>query len=130
MPSNVLVSGAGSSGVNGTYTYRGEENGKPYYNLVGASSSIDSSSISWDGLNNWVIFNAESNVPYEANENVEFPWLVATWLVNDEEPAPIVTEVPVLSQPTFGLPTDVVALITSRFGTVANYLRLRNLGQI
>ena len=33
-------------------------------------------------------------------------------------------------QNTFGLPADVVALITSRFGTVANYLRLRNQGQI
>jgi len=32
--------------------------------------------------------------------------------------------------PTFGLPADVVALIESRFGTVANYLRLRNQGQI
>lgn len=34
------------------------------------------------------------------------------------------------SQPTFGLPADVVALITSRFGTVANFLRLRNQGQV
>lgn len=34
------------------------------------------------------------------------------------------------SNPTFGLPADVVALIESRFGTVANYLRLRNQGQI
>jgi hypothetical protein len=33
-------------------------------------------------------------------------------------------------QPTFGLPADVVALIESKFGTVANYLRLRNQGQI
>jgi len=34
------------------------------------------------------------------------------------------------AQNTFGLPADVVALITSRFGTVANFLRLRNLGQV
>ena len=34
------------------------------------------------------------------------------------------------SNPTFGLPADVVALIESRFGTVANFLRLRNLGQV
>lgn len=33
-------------------------------------------------------------------------------------------------EPTFGLPADVVALITSRFGTVANFLRLRNQGQV
>jgi hypothetical protein len=34
------------------------------------------------------------------------------------------------AQNTFGLPADVVALITSRFGTVANFLRLRNQGQV
>ncbi len=34
------------------------------------------------------------------------------------------------SQNTFGLPADVVALITSRFGSVANFLRLRNQGQV
>jgi hypothetical protein len=40
-----------------------------------------------------------------------------------EEPEPS-------TNPTFGLPADVVALIESRFGTVANFLRLRNLGQV
>jgi hypothetical protein len=34
------------------------------------------------------------------------------------------------SSNTFGLPADVVALIESRFGTVANFLRLRNQGQV
>jgi hypothetical protein len=34
------------------------------------------------------------------------------------------------TQNTFGLPADTVALITSRFGSVANFLRLRNQGQI
>ena len=34
------------------------------------------------------------------------------------------------SQNTFGLPTDVVTLITSRFGSVANFLRLRNQGYV
>jgi hypothetical protein len=42
--------------------------------------------------------------------------------------APTVTGI--LAPPTFGLPADVVALITSRFGSVANFLRLRNQGQI
>lgn len=34
------------------------------------------------------------------------------------------------SQNTFGLPAEVVALITSRFGSVARFLRLRNQGQV
>lgn len=33
-------------------------------------------------------------------------------------------------QNNFGLPADVVALITARFGSVANFLRLRNLGYV
>jgi hypothetical protein len=36
----------------------------------------------------------------------------------------------VAPQPTFGLPADVVALITSRFGSVANFLRLKNQGYV
>ena len=44
---------------------------------------------------------------------------------------PTVSEyVPAPSLPTFGLPAESVALITSRFGSVANFLRLRNLGQV
>ena len=34
------------------------------------------------------------------------------------------------SEPTFGLSADVVALIVSRHGSVRNFLRLRNQGQI
>jgi hypothetical protein len=33
-------------------------------------------------------------------------------------------------QPTFGLPASTVALITSRHGSVANFLRLRNQGYV
>jgi hypothetical protein len=36
----------------------------------------------------------------------------------------------VTPQNTFGLPADVVALITSRFGSVANFLRLKNQGYV
>lgn len=43
---------------------------------------------------------------------------------------PTIAEAQVSTEPTFGLPADVIALITSRFGTVANFLRLRNQGQV
>jgi hypothetical protein len=47
------------------------------------------------------------------------------------EPSLTITEYTAApSGPTFGLPPDVVALLISRFGSVANFLRLRNLGQI
>jgi hypothetical protein len=44
--------------------------------------------------------------------------------------SPTITGTVASSEPTFGLPAESVALIISRFGTVANFLRLRNLGQI
>jgi hypothetical protein len=34
------------------------------------------------------------------------------------------------TEPTFGLPAESVALITKNFGSVANFLRLRNQGQV
>ncbi|NDB84733.1 MAG: hypothetical protein EB127_18810 [Alphaproteobacteria bacterium] len=127
MPSNVLVSGAGLAEVNGIYTYRGVYSGKPYYNLVGYEDSINAFSIFWF-TPSWILIGTEE-VMYEAfDQSIDYPWL-GTWSnSNGIEPPPIVTEIP--SQPTFGLPADVVALITSRFGTVANFLRLRNQGQV
>lgn len=69
------------------------------------------------------LFSSEVNaIPY-------YPTDVTPWVQTST-----ITGTPVLtfasSQNTFGLPADVVALITSRFGSVANFLRLRNLGQI
>jgi hypothetical protein len=92
--SSVLVSGAGEGAANGTYTYRGEESGKPYYNLVGEANGIGESSIYWDGTQ-WTI---SDNGFYVSSEDTEFPWLVTTWqFLNGEEPAPTVTEIPAAS---------------------------------
>jgi hypothetical protein len=41
-----------------------------------------------------------------------------------------VTPAPTSTSNTFGLPAESVALIEANFGTVANFLRLRNQGQI
>jgi hypothetical protein len=41
-----------------------------------------------------------------------------------------VTPTPTLTSNTFGLPAESVALIEANFGTVANFLRLRNQGQV
>lgn len=40
LQSDVVVSGAGTSTANGTYTYRGQVNELPYYNLDGQSDSV------------------------------------------------------------------------------------------
>jgi len=93
-PSNVFVSGAGSSDVNGIYTYRGEFDGKLHYNLVGAPNSTDANAILWN-TDNWVIISEDGDGYYNSFENVEYPWLVGNWNVTDgSSPVPMVTEIP------------------------------------
>jgi hypothetical protein len=127
MPSNVLVSSAGSLSQ-GTYIVNGEINGKPYYDQSGGGRFI----IYWDNsLSRWVIAELGDEY-YESYEDVATPDLVVTWGIVPglaDGPAPTVTSL-TPAQNTFGLPADVVALLTSRFGSVANFLRLRNQGQI
>jgi hypothetical protein len=93
--SSVLVSGAGSEEANGTYTERGEENGKPYYNLVGEADSLSEYSIFF-GSGRWAISDFQGDLYYEASEDVEFPWLVEIWGASDvgTGPSPTVTEIP------------------------------------
>jgi hypothetical protein len=92
--SSVSVSGAGSSEVNGTYTYRGDYNSKGYYNLVGEDDNTTTNAIGWSG-SNWFINDSVADTFYESNEDVEFPWLVTSWSITEgANPAPTVTEIP------------------------------------
>jgi len=123
MPSNVLVSGLSDTQYNGLYVYDGEVNGRSSYRLN------ENVRIFWQGVE-WQL-DDQSVGNTTGIDDVAYPWLVTNWVQNEIDPTGIViTEVPVSTQPTFGLPADVVALITSRFGTVANFLRLRNQGQV
>ena len=125
MPSNVLVSGLdiyNEISPNGTYLYGGFFNDKSRYD------KSETDRIIWYG-GSWLIIGSEETL-FSSDEDVAYPWLVTNWTAQDGTGDPVITEVPVSSQNTFGLPADVVALITSRFGTVANFLRLRNQGQI
>jgi hypothetical protein len=94
-PSSVLVSGAGSEEANGTYTERGEVNGRSYYNLVGESDFPTEYSIYWQG-DRWAITDFQGDFYYEANVDVESPWLVEAWELSDigTGPVPTVTEIP------------------------------------
>jgi hypothetical protein len=91
--SATTVSGAGSNEVNGTYTYRGESNGKPYYNLVGEPDNAETSSVSWI-VDRWMISNSLQEEYYESLEDTGFPWLVETWIAagSGESPAPTLTQ--------------------------------------
>jgi len=89
----VIVSGAGSTQVNGTYTERGEYSGKPYYNLVGELDDIYFSSILWEE-GTWYIYDFTGSNFYQSLENVSFPWLVEEWdwqEANGTPPAPTLT---------------------------------------
>jgi hypothetical protein len=91
-PSSVLVSAAGSDVVNGTYTYTGVSDGKPYYNLP-VSSDADRSAISWS-INQWIIWGDGNESQYSSTDDVEFPWQVTTWMGEDGgPPLPTVTEI-------------------------------------
>ena len=123
MPSNVLVSGLSDSQYNGLYVYDGIQNGRPRY-IKGTFE------IYWDGYGSgWLLIDTDNGADTASNSDVAYPWLAIDWFDEGIDPTGLViTEVP--DQPTFGLPAETVALITSRFGTVANFLRLRNQGQI
>jgi hypothetical protein len=71
----VIVSGAGSLLVNGTYEITDESNGKPYYVQSGGGTFR----IYWDdSLSRWVI--AENiDEYYDSYEDVATPDLVVTW---------------------------------------------------
>lgn len=80
----VVVSGAGTATVNGTYTVTGEAAGRPYYNLSG-SSAADQNAIAWGG-SNWNIWGAGLETMYGSTDDVALPWQVTTWTGEDGGP--------------------------------------------
>ena len=85
---NIIVSGAGSTEVNGTYAVIGEEGGKPLYANKANSDII----IIWAG--NWVIADSSTEfIYYFSNDDVATPDLCTTWEVHEgEPPVPTVTK--------------------------------------
>ena len=88
-----IVSGAGTAGANGTYTYDGVYNNYPYY-IKGFYSIVRSSS----GVNGvWVIYNEATNL-YENNlsgltppYNITNPWTRSFTRILGELPVPTVS---------------------------------------
>jgi hypothetical protein len=89
---NMIVSGAGSVGINGVYTPRGTSNGKTFWNKENfTSDSPIESSISWSG-SVWGIYTEGSDLDYFSADDVATPDLVNTWqVVEGQPPAPTVT---------------------------------------
>lgn len=96
-PSNAVVIGAGTAAVNGTYTYRGESEGKPYYNLEGQPDSVTASALVWQAAGPegaaWYITNDSEGVVYDSLDDTAFPWEVVTWSdFSGDLPVPTVTQ--------------------------------------
>ena len=91
---NMIVSGAGSTEVNGTYAVIGEEGGKPLY-ANNANSDIQ---IGWVGA--WFIVKLSTQFQYYfSDDDVATPDLCTTWEVADGEPP-----VPTVTKEVTGIP--------------------------
>lgn len=146
--SDVLMSGdaydaggGGSYPLTGTYVFTGLFNYRPLYQFSDFFIRFNAESLLWEMYNDitssvlWV-----SQYFNNVNESPLYPWDPnIQWSNNNagEQGSFTLTEiryssgdVPTPSYNTFGLPAESVALIVSRFGSVANFLRLRNQGQI
>ena len=83
---DILVSGAGTSDANGTYSYAGDSYGKPYY-------ENGSNLIVWVdflGYKQWTI-SVDGTGVYESTEDVATPDLVTTWTVGVDGTLPVPT---------------------------------------
>jgi len=91
---SVIVSGAGSTSVNGTYTLRGEHNGNPYYNLIGFPNDPFQASIGFGvgSASGWAIKFSDGDTAYiQPGGVILLPWQVA-WVASDGAlPVPTVT---------------------------------------
>ena len=90
--SSALVAGAGTSAVNGVYSYRGQFGDHPYYNLVGQPTSTSNNCIKFVSPF-WRITDGAGANMY-SRVTGDFPWSSATsWSVVDgSSPAPTVSE--------------------------------------
>ena len=92
---NIIVSGAGSSEVNGTYAVVDEGGEKPVY----ANNANSDIVIVWD-MGAWIIVNVSTFVIYYySSDDVATPDLCTTWEVGGGEPP-----VPTVTKEVTGIP--------------------------
>lgn len=141
---NIVVSGCSFELANGTYIDQGGTGAERFWTkAIPGQTSVTEFFIEYDSVNElWRIVGAyeDDNESLTDLARSEFeilpsslPWTL-DWVENDGDGGfntPISVQLaPEEEENTFGLPADVVALIVSRHGSVANFLRLRNQGQI
>jgi hypothetical protein len=98
---DIVVSGAGTSAVNRTYSIEGTYNGKPYYGVGDDTLIIYWITVPFQGLC-WTIYDI-FGLPifaYYSNEDVATPDLVTTWVaLGGGLPVPTVTSASSITTP-------------------------------
>lgn len=158
MSANVLITNSSEGEIDGVYTYRANYNNKSLfvkegYSLVDIYNQITPPeeggtptpppggvfpyAIYWRD-NQWEItvdssnFQSLDGLLYTSTDNTEHPWEATNWerifpLIMPRDPL-LIPQYPIVSE--FSFPAETTAMLRSRFGNVANFLRLRNLGQV
>jgi hypothetical protein len=85
---SVSISGAGLEAVNEDSPRSADENGRAAYSVSNTDEGV-----LWDGTK-WVI-NHSAVAIYQSTDDVEYPWLVETWIPADNVnlPSPVVARV-------------------------------------
>ena len=97
----------------------------------GSDTALDTNIPVWNSSTNLVSFDIEILTPLRPGARIYYG--LQYWAGGGAYGTTTFGNVNLIAavpQATFGLPPDVVALITSRFGSVANFLRLRNQGYV
>lgn len=99
MPTTMYISNAGTSAANGTYTYRGVNDGKPYYNLTSqVSNDPTQNAIVWTTATaQWRVLGTAGAIYYRSTFAVDTPNSIgANWL--NTAPATGALPIPVVVQ--------------------------------
>lgn len=87
-----VVSGAGTSAADGTYTFVGYENAHPFFCKTGTNPLV--SAISWNGIDSWNLYSTGGAILYQNSNADPLPWQ-NIWGIGDagegDSPAPTVT---------------------------------------
>lgn len=127
-----VVAGAGTSGVNGTYTRRGTTNGFPYYNLLTYPDSVTTRVVTRDGStpvleNQWGIFDNSNNLEYLSDPDAgefDFPWEPATYTNDPSDGCDGANPVPTVTERTFS--STEIEIGTTGALTAANFAAALN----
>lgn len=117
--SNIIVSGAGSTEINGTYTYRGQHNTRNYWNLHGQDDSTTAYAIVWDG-STWLMTNYAGDTFYEIATSSQYPW-DAAWTLPASIPRGVYVPAPAVAQSSVIVAATWAELTISNQGFVPNF---------